>query len=475
MARPFMDENFLLNTDAARHLFHDYAEEMPIIDYHCHLSPKEIAENAPFPNVGNLFLGGDHYKWRGMSAFGYDNVFIRRSSDYERFMAYAKAMPMMIGNPLYHWTHLELQRVFGITDPLSEKNAQHVWEECNHMLSMPGFRPRDIITRFKVKLVCTTDSPSDDLRYHKALAADAKFRTKVLPAFRPDGETDCTDASFAENIRRLGETADISTHSVEDVKTALERRIDYFHAVGARVSDHGLNTLPTSAPVDNAKAERAFRAAMAGDTVDAVDAQHYTKSMLIALGTMYAKRGWVQQYHMNALRNVNTHAFRTFGANTGYDTVNDTKIASRLASLLDAQERLGTLPKTILYTLNPADNYVLAAMAGCFQGGTPGKIQFGSGWWFCDQLHGMEEQMRSLASIGLISQFIGMLTDSRSFVSYPRHEYFRRLLCRVVGEWVENGEYPEDEDALRTIIQGISYTNAKRYFGIPLDEEEVSD
>lgn len=466
--RKFLDEDFLLTTDMSRHLYHTYAEKMPIIDYHCHLSPKEIAENKQFENVGDLFLGGDHYKWRGMSACGYDNEFIRTSSDYDRFMAYAKAMPMMMGNPLYHWTHLELKRVFGIEEPLSEKTAQMTWDKANAMLSTPEFRAKGIIQRFHVKLICTTDDPVDSLEAHRQIAEDGDFQTRVLPAFRPDKAVNCNREGFAAYIETLSRAAGVKISTVDDVLAALENRLDFFHANGARISDHGLDTLPEAVQPDLDKAQRALQAGLRGEAVNAEDLDHYRVLVLTALGRMYAQRGWVQQYHMNALRNVNTPMFRRFGPDTGFDTVNDTQIAHRLASLLNAQEIAGGLPKTILYTLNPSDNYTLAAMAGCFQGGTPGKIQVGSGWWFCDQLHGMEEQMRSLASIGIFSKFVGMLTDSRSFVSYPRHEYFRRLVCDIIGKWVENGEYPADEQALSTIVRGICFENARDYFGIPL-------
>lgn len=465
--KAFMDENFLLSTPCAQHLYHDYAEHMPIYDYHCHLSPKEIAENIQFRNIGHLMLGGDHYKWRAMSAYGYDNDFIRTSGDYERFMAFAKAMPMMIGNPMYHWTHLELKRVFGITEPLSEKTAQSIWDRANAMLATDEFRARRLIEKFNVALVCTTDDPTDDLQYHKALAQDKSFKVKVLPAFRPDKAVNVERAGFKEYIGKLAEVSGRSIHSVQDVIDALDSRVEYFHQVGARISDHGLDTVPAFNE-DPRLAQTAFEKAMRGETVSPCERDAYRSVLLVALGEMYNKRGWAQQYHMNALRNNNTPAFRQFGPDTGYDSVDDTLIAHNLSRLLDAQESRGALPKTVLYSLNPAANYVIASMAGNFQGNVPGKIQMGSGWWFCDQRDGMIEQMKALSQIGLISRFIGMLTDSRSFVSYPRHEYFRRILCDVIGGWVENGEYPCDEETLRQVIEGICFNNAKEYFGIEL-------
>ena len=444
---------------------------MPIYDYHCHLSPREIAENIRFRNVGHLFLGGDHYKWRAMAAFGIDDKFIRgQSSDEEKFMAYAKAMPYMMGNPLYHWTHLELKRVFGVDTPLSEKTAPEIWEKCNALLAKDEFRARGLIEKFNVKLICTTDDPVDTLEWHDKIAADASFKTKVLPAFRPDKAVNVNRAGFAEYMARLSEVTGVEIRATSDVIEALEKRVAYFHAHGARVSDHGLDQVPF-AEVDFARADKALSQALAGETVCPECAEHYRTALLIALGGMYARRGWVQQYHMNALRNNNTAMFEKYGPDTGFDSVNNTGlVAEKLSRLLDAQEREGMLPKTILYSLNANDNYTLASMAGNFQtaSGVAGKVQFGSGWWFNDQRDGMEDQMKTLANVGLLSNFVGMLTDSRSFTSYPRHEYFRRILCNVIGTWVENGEYPDDWDTLGEIVQGICFNNAQRYFGIEL-------
>lgn len=465
--KAFMDENFLLSTPCAQHLYHDYAEHMPIYDYHCHLSPQEIAENIQFRNIGHLMLGGDHYKWRAMSAYGYDNEFIRTSSDYDRFMAFAKAMPMMIGNPMYHWTHLELKRVFGITEPLSEKTAQSIWDRANAMLSTDEFRARRLIEKFNVALVCTTDDPADTLEYHRAIAADPTFKVKVLPAFRPDKAINVDRAGFAEYIGRLSQAWGHEIHTLDDVLSALDSRVEYFHQNGARISDHGLEPVPAFNE-DPKLAAVAFEKGMRGEPVTASERDAYRSVLLVALGEMYNRRGWAQQYHMNALRNNNTASFRKFGPDTGYDSVDDTLIAGNLSRLLDAQEVRGALPKTVLYSLNPAANYVIASMAGNFQGSVPGKIQMGSGWWFCDQRDGMIEQMKALSQIGLISRFVGMLTDSRSFVSYPRHEYFRRILCDLIGGWVENGEYPCDEEALKQIIEGICFNNARDYFGVEL-------
>ena len=464
--KKFMDEEFLLSTPAARKLYHDYAENMPIYDYHCHLSPKEIAENISFRNVGHLFLGGDHYKWRAMAAFGVDDENIRGAgSDYDKFLAYAKAMPYMLGNPLYHWTHLELKRVFGIETPLSEKTAPEIWEKANAMLATEDFRAKKLIEKFNVKLICTTDDPVDSLEWHDRIAADKNFRTKVLPAFRPDKAVNIQKPGFAEYVKTLSEVSGVEIRTTDDVIAALEKRVDYFHAHGARVSDHGLDSVPF-AQVEMEKADRALQAAMKGEKPCAECVNHYRTALLIALGGMYAKRGWVQQYHMNALRNNNSVMFEKHGPDTGFDSINDELIAVNLSGLLDAQEKKGLLPKTILYSLNPAANAILASMAGNFQteAGIPGKVQFGSAWWFNDQRDGMTDQIKTLANVGLLSTFVGMLTDSRSFVSYPRHEYFRRILCDLFGNLAENGEYPADMEALGTMVEDISYNNALHYF-----------
>ncbi len=464
--KPFMNEDFLLTTPTAKHLYHDFAKDMPIFDYHCHLNPREIAEDVQFRNVGYLFLGGDHYKWRAMSACGVDDKYIRGDgSDYEKFCAYARIMPRLIGNPLYHWTHLELQRVFGIYEPLSEKTADMIWEKANAMLATPEFSAKNIIKKFGVKLVCTTDDPIDDLRYHKQIA-ESGYEVKVLPAFRPDKAVNAERAGFDAYIAKLSEVSGVKIETVDDVIAALDNRVQFFHDNGARISDHGLDTLPYVDP-DMDKANCALKAGMAGETVCPECLEHYRTALLIALGEMYHRRGWVQQYHMNALRNNNAPMFAKHGPDTGFDSIHDDLVAAKLTGLLGAQEKKGVLPKTILYSLNPAANYVLASMAGNFQSDEcPGKIQFGSAWWFNDQREGMVDQIKTLASVGVLSTFVGMLTDSRSFVSYPRHEYFRRILCEVIGTWVENGEYPNDDEALESIVKGICYENAVKYFGI---------
>ncbi|MBQ3078794.1 MAG: glucuronate isomerase [Clostridia bacterium] len=466
--KPFMNEDFLLTSDAAKKLYHEFAEPMPIIDYHCHLIPKEIAENKQFRNITELFLGGDHYKWRAMASYGIDDKYIRGDGDdYEKFLAYAKTVSMAIGNPLYHWTHLELKRVFGIDEPLSEKTAPAIWEKCNAMLATEEFRAKRLIEKFRVTALCTTDDPADSLEYHKAIAADADFKVKVLPTFRPDKAIKVDFAGFDQYIKTLAEVSGVKIESAKDVAEALRVRALFFNENGCRVSDHGLDTVPAG-DIDMEKVEKAFEIGMKGEKPCQELTDNYRTYMLVFLGGVYTELGWAQQYHMNAQRNNNGPMFRKYGPDTGFDSISDELISAKLGKILNAQEEKGILPKTVLYTLNPNANYVLGTTIGNFQttAGIPGKMQFGSGWWFCDQKDGMFEQMRTLANLGILSTFVGMLTDSRSFVSYPRHEYFRRILCELLGSWVDNGEYPADWDALKTIVQGICYNNAKNYFGL---------
>jgi len=403
----FINDNFMLKNETAKTLY-EYAKNLPIIDYHCHLSPKMIAENHQFKNAYDLFLGGDHYKWRLMRSNGIDEEFITGSADdFEKWCAFAETVPLMIGNPMYHWTHLELKRYFDIDETLSEKTAKMIWDRVNECLAKEAFRAQGFIKKSNVEVICTTDNPYDDLAYHKQLK---DFGTKILPTFRPD---------------------------LSEIKSDITERMDYFHENGCRLSDHAIDEM------NNELIEK-----------------------LVFLGEEYAKRGWTMQLHIGAMRNNNTKMFEKLGPDTGFDSVNDFQIAEGISKLLNALEMKDALPKTILYTLNPKDNYVLGTMLGNFQKApTPGKIQFGSGWWFNDQRDGMESQMKALANLGLLSRFVGMLTDSRSFVSYPRHEYFRRILCNMLGKWVEEGEYPMNLLQLRKIVEGICYKNAKEYFG----------
>ena len=467
--KPFMDADFLLENDVAKKLYHEHAEKMPIYDYHCHIPPAQIAENHKFANIGELMLGGDHYKWRVMLSNGVDDKYIRGDASWlEKWKAFAASLKYCVGNPMYHWTHLELQRVFGIYDILNEDTAEDIWNRANALLAKDEYRCHGLIEKFGVKLICTTDDPVDDLHYHKEIAAQGNS-FKVYPAWRPDKLLNIDRGGFVDYISKLSRVSGIQCLSLENLLKAVESRLDYFHAHGARLSDHALDTVPYGVPSTHIAGE-AFRKAMSGAPLTEGEIASYKTYLLVELGRMYKARGWVQQYHIGAMRNNNPRMFDKYGPDVGFDSIDDTCIAQNLSKLLAEQERQNDLPKTILYCLNPKDNYVIGTMLGNFQGeGIPGKIQFGSGWWFCDQQFGMIEQMKSLASLGLLGRFVGMLTDSRSFISYTRHEYFRRILCNLIGKWVENGEYPEDYKVLGELVQGICYNNAVKYFGMDVD------
>jgi len=465
--KKFMDENFLLSNDTSINLYHNYAKDMAIIDYHCHLNPKEIYENKRFKNITEAWLYGDHYKWRAMRSNGIDEKYITGDgSDYEKFMAFARTMPMAIGNPLYHWTHLELQRFFGIKEVLNEKTAPAIWEKVNELLNGEGFTARDLIKKSKVKALCTTDDPIDSLEYHIALSKDTEFDVKVLPTLRPDKALQINKETFIPWVKKLGEVCELEIKTYEEFLMALESRVRFFHLVGCRISDHALDSI---AYMEASKEEAAniFSKGLKGQMVSCEEESKYMTYTLQFLGGLYSELKWTMQLHLSALRNNNTKMFNKLGPDTGFDSINDGQVANAVSRLLDSLDKNNALPKTILYTLNPKDNYVLGTMLGNFQGSeVPGKIQFGSAWWFLDNKEGMIEQMKTLANLGLLSRFVGMLTDSRSFLSYTRHEYFRRILCNLLGEWVENGEAPEDMELLGSIVQGICYNNAKMYFSL---------
>ena len=476
-----MDENFLLETETARILYNAVKDE-PIYDYHCHLAPAQIAENKQFFNLAEVWLGGDHYKWRMMRAMGYDEDYITGFAPAnEKFLAWARTVENLIGNPLYHWTHLELQRYFGIYEPLTEKSAPAIWEKANALLSKPELSVKGIFEKFKVYAVGTTDDPKDSLEYHKAIAGGTapigKITTKVIPSFRPDKSLNISLPGFHDYIDTLGEVSGVTIRTVNDVLTALEKRLDFFVSLGCRASDHGMEYAPFVLASDS-QIERTFQDGMLGREISREDADAYKTKLLCGLARLYADRGIVMQFHLAALRNVNGPMFQYMGPDIGYDAAADREQSVNLAALLDRMETGGAfhldvfynekpslLPKTILYTLNPKDYYPLATIMGGFQGqGVEGKMQLGSSWWYCDHKDGMEEQMRILANIGMLPLFVGMLTDSRSFLSYPRHEYFRRILCNLIGNWVENGEYPSDKEKLVKIVRDISFGNTKRYF-----------
>lgn len=462
----FMDEEFLLSNDTASRLFHSVAERQPIYDFHCHLSPREIAENKRFSTITEMWLGGDHYKWRAMRANGIDEKYITGPAEpYDKFLAWARTMPCLLGNPLYHWAHLELKRYFGIDEVLNEKAAPAIWEEANGKLAGRELEIGAIFDRFKVYAVGTTDDPADSLEWHAVIAKAGRFSTKVIPSFRPDKALNIGQAGFPAYIGRLGKSAGIAIRGLSDLKQALVSRLDFFVASGCRASDHALEYVPFMlAPED--KVEAILRRGLAGEALASDEVDAYKTALLRFLGAEYARRGIVMQLHLESTRNINSVEFASLGPDTGNDAVTDHHIAANLGRFLDSLEAAGSLPKTILYSLNPADYYVLGTMMGCFQGAeVPGKMQLGAAWWFCDHRDGMEEQMRLLANVGLLPRFVGMLTDSRSFLSYTRHEYFRRVLCNLLGTWVENGELPDDEELLAGIVANISFGNARSYFG----------
>jgi len=449
----FINDNFMLKNKVAKKLY-KMVKDLPIIDYHCHLNPKMIAENHQFRNAFDLFLGGDHYKWRQMRTVGVDEELVTGGGDeYEKFKAFAAAMPLLIGNPLYHWTHLELKRYFDIDETLSPDTCEMIWNKCNECLAKEEFRAKELIRRSNVEVICTTDDPADTLEYHEQLK---DFSTKILPTFRPDKAVEISKDTFIPYIESIG------VKSYDELVNWIKARIAYFADHGCRLSDHALEYVPYAVgdPVS------AFNKRMAGEELSKEEIDSFKCALLKVCAEEYTRLGWAMQLHIGALRNNNAKMYEKLGADTGFDSINDLSIAEALSAFLNSLEVADCLPKTILYTLNPKDNYVLGTMLGNFQKGpTPGKIQFGSGWWFNDQRDGMELQMRALANLGAFGTFVGMLTDSRSFVSYPRHEYFRRILCNLIGTWVTDGEYPEDYKALERIVRGICYENAKNYFG----------
>ncbi len=448
----FINDNFMLKTETARKLY-DAVKDLPIVDYHCHLSPKMIAENYKFRNAFDLFLGGDHYKWRQMRTNGVDEEYITGGADeYEKFKAFARTIPYLIGNPLYHWTHLELKRYFDIDETLNEESCERIWNRVNECLAKDEYSAQNLIKRSNVAIICTTDDPIDTLEYHEQLV---NFETKILPTFRPDKAVEIGKETFVPYIEQTG------VKSYSELVAWMRARIQFFHDHGCRLSDHALEYVPFGI----GDAEAAFNKRMAGGELTNEEIDAFKTAMLTVCAEEYTRLGWAMQLHIGALRNNNRRMYEKLGADVGFDSINDLCIAENLSKFMDSLEYRDVLPKTILYTLNPKDNYVLGTMLGNFQKApVAGKIQFGSGWWFNDQRDGMEAQMQALANLGTLSRFVGMLTDSRSFVSYPRHEYFRRILCNLIGKWVEEGEYPADMDKLTEIVSGICYHNAIRYF-----------
>ena len=466
--KKFMGDDFLLENDPAIKLYHEYAKTMPIIDYHCHLDAKEIFENKRFTNITQAWLYGDHYKWRAMRSNGINEQSITgNATDYEKFLAWAQTLEKCIGNPLYHWTHLELQRYFGVYEPLSEKNAHDVWEKINALLELEEYSARGMIAKANVKVICTTDDPADSLEYHCKIRDDHSIQVRVLPAFRPDKGMDLNASGFRQWVERLSQSSGVIITKYGEFLQALGERIDFFHEMGCRAADHALERVPYLESSQEV-IEGIFAEALQGKKINNTDLECYKTALLQFCGRQYAKLGWAMQLHIGAMRNNNSNMFKKMGADTGFDSIHDHPVAFCLSRLLDSLEREDHLPRTILYTLNPKDNAVLGTMLGNFQaGGIPGKMQFGTAWWFIDNKTGMIEQMVELSNLGLLSRFVGMVTDSRSFLSYTRHEYFRRILCNLLGTWIENGEVPADWDMVGGIVQDICFHNAKTYFNFP--------
>jgi glucuronate isomerase len=467
--KPFLDTDFLLPDPCSRRLFHEYAADQPIIDFHCHLPPAEVAEDSRFKTIAHAWLGGDHYKWRAMRANGVPEEDITgHEPDYKTFLAWARTVPHLLGNPLYHWTHMELQRYFGIQETLSEKTAPMIWEACNAQLARPEFGARALLTRMKVRAVCTTDDPADSLQHHTAYAAARRPGEPVMvPSFRPDKALAVEDpAVWLAYLGRLGAAADLAIGSYRDLVAALDRRHAAFHERGCRATDHAL-VAPVAAFASGPALEVLFAKLQRGVVPTPAEAELFRTGLLLEVGRMNARRGWVMQLHLAAVRNLNTPMFRKLGPDTGYDAVGDVQVAEKLALFLDALQSDGLLPRTILYSANSAHYESMASILGCFQEGQPGKMQLGSSWWFNDHIEGMRRQMTVLANIGLLSRFVGMLTDSRSFLSFPRHEYFRRILCAMVGGWMEAGEAPADFETFGAMVRDVSFRNASTYFAIP--------
>lgn len=467
--KAFMDKDFLLETETARKLYHEYAAKMPILDYHCHISPQEIAEDRKFDNITRVWLGGDHYKWRQMRSNGVEERYITGDApDREKFQKWAGTLEKAIGNPLYHWSHLELQRYFGYTGALNGETAEEVWNLCNTKLQEDGMSARNLIRQSNVKLICTTDDPVDSLEWHEKIAADDSFDVQVLPAWRPDKAMNLEKPDYGDYLKWLEKASGIRIDSFKALIEALRCRMDYFAERGCRVSDHGLEYV-MYVPASDEELETLFEKRLSGEAVSRQEELQFKTAFMVAMGREYHKKDWVMQLHYGVKRDNNGLIFGKLGPDAGIDCINNYAPSSEMADFLNALAVTDELPKTILYSLNPNDNAAIGTIIGCFQeAGIAGKIQQGSAWWFNDHKKGMIDQMTSLASLGLLGNFIGMLTDSRSFLSYTRHEYFRRIMCNLIGGWVENGEYPADEKALGRMVQDISYYNAVRYFGFDL-------
>ena len=476
--KEFMDRDFLLQTPTARHLFHDYAENLPLVDYHCHLNPQEIFEDRRFNDIGEVWLGGrnadgsyfgDHYKWRIMRSNGVPEESVTGTAQpFERFEKFAEALELCIGNPMYHWCNLELRKYFGVTKPLNKKNAKEIWDQCNDKLrNDPDCSVRGLIRQSNVAYIGTTDDPIDTLEWHEKIAADESFTTLVRPSFRPDKAVNINKAGWREYMDKLAKCVGKEKfESAQEVLDAIEERIRFFKDHGCVASDHGIDYVMFR-PAPMSEVEEVFQKAMAGTEISIEEAEKFQTALMLTLGRAYHKYDIVMEIHYSCLRNVNERMFAKEGPDTGFDMISQNTCGGNIAAFLNELDKTNELPKTVLFSLNPADNEQIGTILGCFQSSeVPGKIQHGPAWWFNDTKSGMEDQMRSLANLGILGNFIGMLTDSRSFLSYTRHDYFRRIMCNMIGNLVEEGEYPNDEEALKRIVEGISFTNAKRYFGI---------
>lgn len=465
--KPFMNDSFLLSTSAAERLYFDYAAPQPIFDYHCHLPPKDVAENRQFNNLAEIWLAGDHYKWRVLRTAGVDEQLITgNADDYDKYLAWAAVVPKTLGNPIYHWTHLELRRPFGIENiQFGPQNAEKIWHQANELLATPEFSARGIMQQMNVKMVGTTDDPIDSLVHHQAIAKDASFDIQVRPSWRPDRAFKIDLPGFTDYLPLLEKAADVSISGFNDLLNALAKRLDHFTQHGCVAADHGIEVIRYAPVPATAELDLILQKRRAQQPLSELEIAQFSTAVQVWLGREYAKRGWVMQLHLGALRNNNQRMFKLLGADAGFDSIGDRPVAEALSQLLNALDIDNQLPKTILYCLNPRDNEVLATMCGNFQGGgIAGKVQFGSGWWFNDQKDGMQRQIMQLSQMGLLSQFVGMLTDSRSFLSYTRHEYFRRILCEMVGKWMDDGELPHDFELVGQMVADICYGNASRYF-----------
>lgn len=467
--KPFMDKDFLLSTDMAKQLYHDYAAKMPVLDYHCHINPQEISEDRKFDNITQVWLGGDHYKWRQMRSNGVEEKYITGdATDREKFQKWAETLEKLIGNPLYHWSHLELQKYFGYTGHLNGETAQEVWDLCNEKLHQDSMTVRNIIRQSNVTLICTTDDPVDTLEWHEKIAADDTFDVQVLPAWRPDKAMNVEKPDFAAYMAKLSDVSGVKVTDFASLKEALKVRMDYFADHKCSVSDHALEYV-MYVPADDSEIDAIMAKGLAGNKITKEEELKYKTAFMLFVAKEYNRRNWVMQLHYGCKRDNNAYMYQQLGADTGFDCINNYAPSAQMADFINALSGTNEIPKTIIYSLNPNDNASIGTILGCFQSaGTAGRIQQGSAWWFNDHKTGMTEQMTSLANLGCLGNFIGMLTDSRSFLSYTRHEYFRRIMCALIGGWVENGEYPADMKALKNIVEGISYNNAVKYFGFDL-------